>query len=103
MKFLVFIISIFLLGQSLSYCQDESAGQDVVIEHCGDHDDSNKNGDPCSSICACSCCLIVSFSTTETTISNPIIEFFLLERSDAIEIDLPSQFISGLLQPPQFA
>lgn len=103
MKFLVFVISFFLLGQSFGYCQDESANLDVVIECCGDHDDSNEDGDPCFSICACSCCLIVSFNTTETTFSNPTFEISSRERFNTIEIDLKSQFISGILQPPQIA
>lgn len=103
MKFLVFIISFFLLGQSFSYCQDDSLTIDASRVHCGEHDDTDTDGDPCSSVCACSCCLVVSFSETETIISEPLFDISERERFDYIEPGLKNRFISGVLQPPQIA
>jgi len=103
MQYLVFFISFFLLGQSFSYCQDDALILDAIAEHCGDHDDTHTDGGPCSSICACSCCLVTSLNLSVTILPEKFFEINSRRRFSTIQTNFESQFIPGLLQPPQIA
>ncbi|NOY47654.1 hypothetical protein MNBD_BACTEROID02-1257 [hydrothermal vent metagenome] len=59
MKFLAFILSIYILALNFAPCEDNvTVGNDVNVEvsQSGDIDHSHNNLDLCSPFCQCHCC-----------------------------------------------
>ena len=102
MKFLTFILSIYIFALNLAPCNDYTASTDDVkteISQASDTDHQHQNLDLCSPFCNCQCCHInvmhfklVNLKFSIATISTQ--DFFYLNGSE-------KDFTTSILQPPR--
>jgi len=100
MKFLTFILSIYILALNLAPCEDFTVLNNEVkteISQAFDHD--NQDTDLCTPFCICQCCHVnvmqlklvnVTFDTTSISTQD----FFFLTG-------LEKNFTTSILQPPR--
>ncbi|WP_299183378.1 DUF6660 family protein [uncultured Aquimarina sp.] len=102
MKFLAFILSVYIFALNLAPCEDNNMlDDDDKIEVAQADDDNHQHQDPdlCSPFCICHCChihathfKIVDFTITTIDISTEVFYHFK---------GLEKDFNSTILQPPQ--
>ena len=102
MKFVAFILSIYILALNFTPCEDNVLeGNEVKIEISQniDVDHSHADLDLCSPFCQCHCCHIhatyfnlVNLTSTSTQISTEVFTYF-----ENLGTDIPNT----ILQPPR--
>lgn len=102
MKFLAFILSIYIFGLNLAPCDDYGTvdnGFKTEISQALDADHQHQNSDLCSPFCNCHCChvhatqfKIVDFTINTTDISTEVFYHFK---------GLEKDFNPTILQPPR--
>ena len=101
MKFLAFILSIYIFALNLAPCEDNVAlDNEVKTEILQAIGDDHQNSDLCSPFCNCHCChihatyfKIVAFTIDTTNITTEVFYHF-----NGLEKD----FNSTILQPPRY-
>ena len=100
MKFLTFILSIYILALNFSPCEDNSVTNDEVkTEISQQSDGDHANLDLCSPFCQCHCCHIHStyFNKPDFAISTNYISTEVFFHFNGLEKD----FNNTILQPPR--
>lgn len=101
MKFLGFILSIYIFGLNLVPCEDNAAfGNEFKTEISQALDDhQHQDTDLCSPFCYCHCCHIhvTHFNVVDYNLSNTVIYTQEFRYFKGFEKD----FNTTLLQPPQ--
>ncbi|MBU3823129.1 hypothetical protein KO566_13785 [Flavobacteriaceae bacterium XHP0103] len=102
MKFLAFILSIYIFTLNLVPCEDTGTfDNEVKTEISQDLGDNHQHQDAdlCSPFCICQCCHIhvTHFNVVDYSLSNTVIPTQLFYYFDGLEKD----FNTTLLQPPQ--
>ena len=100
MKFLAFILSIYILALNFSPCEDNSSGNDELKTEISEQSSSeHADLDLCSPFCQCHCCHIhttyfniLDFAIASTPISTQVFFHF-----NGLEKD----FNNTILQPPR--
>lgn len=106
MKFLWFVLSIYMFALIVMPCNDGKAS-DKMLHCCGSdsqktddtHKDQNQTHQSCSPFCTCSCCnanaLSVSYFPNLTYLSQEIDNHFITEPSAITKVAIP------VWQPPK--
>ena len=104
MKFLVFILSIYIFTLNLAPCEDYGAGVfnvDVKTEiaQIFDNDHQHQDADLCSPFCICRCCHIstINFKFVDVKFNTsyiPMQDFFY-------QNGIVNDFTTSILQPPK--
>ncbi len=102
MKFLAFILSIYILALNFTPCEDGNAiNNDIKIEisHNGDLDLDHNNLDSCSPFCQCHCCHIhaTSFNLDDSDEASHKISTKIYLHFDGLGKDITN----SILQPPR--
>jgi Family of unknown function (DUF6660) len=102
MKFIAFILSIYILALNFTPCEDSSAvNSDVKIEISliTDVDQSHNFLDLCSPFCQCHCCHIhaTHFNLEELTVASQKISTDIFLHFDGLGKDISH----SILQPPR--
>ncbi len=102
MKFLAFILSIYIFGLNLAPCadyvgSDSDANTEISLSTGDNH--QHQDADLCSPFCICQCCHISAthFNTSDTKLDITYIstqDFFYLNGTE-------KDFTSSILQPPR--
>ncbi len=101
MKFIAFILSIYIFALNLTPCEDNTVSDSEVkteISHSTD-DHQHQDIDLCSPFCSCQCCHIYAtyFKIIDFTIDTTNISTEVFYHFNGLEKD----FNSTILQPPQ--
>ena len=102
MKYLAFILSIYIFALNLAPCEDYSALDNEVkteISQAVDHEHQHQNLDLCSPFCICQCCHIstINFKFVDVSINTSYIstqDFFYQNGTE-------KDFTTSILQPPR--
>jgi hypothetical protein len=102
MKFLAFILSIYIFALNLAPCEDTVMVDNEVkteISQAADNDHQHQDSDLCSPFCNCHCCHIhaTHFSIVDFILENNDISTEVFCHFTGLEKD----FNSSILQPPQ--
>ena len=102
MKFLAFILSIYILALNFAPCEDNgNADNNVKIEisQSGDINHAHNVIDLCSPFCQCHCCHIhaTQFNLEEFTVASHKISTELFLHFDSLGKDISN----SILQPPR--
>ncbi|APG65916.1 MULTISPECIES: DUF6660 family protein [Tenacibaculum] len=102
MKYLAFILSIYILALNLAPCEDYAALDNEVqteISQVTDSDHQHQDSDLCSPFCICQCCHIsaIDFKFVDVNINISYIstkDFFYQNGTE-------KDFTTSILQPPR--
>lgn len=102
MKYLAFILSIYILALNLVPCEDYAIADNEVnieISQNIDGDHQHHGTDVCSPFCICQCCQI---SATHFKIADIKLDITYLSNQDFFYLNgLEKDFSLSVLQPPQ--
>ncbi|MGB5982599.1 MAG: DUF6660 family protein [Nonlabens sp.] len=102
MKWMVAILSMYLLGLNLIPCGDDAIEHDSVENTCNqepqEHDD-----DLCSPFCCCSCCSIPALDLDTANLEWTPVSIEINLHSMYYKNPFWDQFNGWILQPPQLA
>ena len=101
MKFLAFILSIYILALNFAPCQDNDEFNTEVKTEITQHntDDGHMDLDLCSPFCQCHCCQIHATYFKKSNLTNAISE--ISTEVFFHTYGLEKTFISPILQPPK--
>ncbi len=102
MKFLAFILSIYIFALNLAPCEDYTMLDNEIqteISHLADDDHQHQGADLCSPFCICQCCHISAmhfkFVYEKLDISNISTQDFFYQSGTE------KDFTTSILQPPR--
>ncbi|MDN3667356.1 DUF6660 family protein [Algibacter miyuki] len=102
MKFLAFILSIYIFALNLTACDDSVVVNDDVkteISQNLNHDSQHQDADLCSPFCNCQCCHINVTNLKTATIK---FEMAFISTQDFFYLNqLEKDFNTSILQPPR--
>ncbi|WP_299672592.1 DUF6660 family protein [uncultured Polaribacter sp.] len=106
MKFLAFILSIYILTLNLAPCEDYEAGafnDDIEPEISqifdNDHQHQDQDLDLCSPFCICQCCHISTMNFKFVDIKFNI--FYISTQDFFYQNGIKKSFTASILQPPK--
>ena len=110
MKFLNYILSVYLIVLSSLPCADMevSSAAHKAVEIASNHDEKSHNHDKendlCSPFCSCNCCgsQIVSYFNT-TTLNFNVVSKNITTQLPSYISKFTSSFYGSIWQPPQIA
>jgi Family of unknown function (DUF6660) len=102
MKFLAFILSIYILALNFTPCEDSGTvdnNVNVEISQSGDIGDSHNILDLCSPFCQCHCCHVHAtyFNWEEFKVASQNISIKIFSRFEGLSLD----YSTSILQPPR--
>ena len=102
MKFLAFILSMYLFALNLAPCADYVASDDdakTEISQAIDSDHQHPDSDLCSPFCICQCCHI---NATYFKFVDLRFEFTYISTQDFLHLNgTEKDFTNSILQPPR--
>jgi len=103
-KFLAFILSIYILALNFTPCEDgviEDNEFNIEISQFGEINEGNADIDNCSPFCQCQCCHIhtTTYNETDYTIAPIKISTEIILHFDSLGYD----FHNPIFEPPKYA
>ena len=101
MKFLAFILSIYIFSLNIAPCADYVSTDDAKTEisQAIDSDHQHQDSDLCSPFCICQCCHI---SATYLQFANLKLDITLISTQDSLYLNgTEKDFTTSILQPPR--
>jgi hypothetical protein len=102
MKFLAFILSIYIFSLNIAPCADYVATDNdakTEISQAIDSDHQHQDSDLCSPFCICQCCHI---SATYLQFANLKLDITLISTQDFLFLNgTEKDFTTSILQPPR--
>lgn len=104
MRFLAFILSIYILALNFTPCEDgvfEDNAFKIEISQIGEINEGHSDIDNCSPFCQCQCCHIHTTTSNETdyTITTNRIPTEIILHFDSLGKDIHN----SIFQPPKYA
>jgi hypothetical protein len=102
MKFLAFILSIYIFALNLAPCEDNATHDNEVqteISQGMDNDHQHQDSDLCSPFCICQCCHV---SAVHFDIPDLKLDISFISTKDVLYLNgSEKDFTNSVLQPPQ--
>ena len=102
MKYLTFILSLYILALNLAPCEDYAATDNEVqteISQLIDSDHQHQDSDLCSPFCICQCCHINTIDFKFVDVN--IISYYISTQDFFYQNGTEKDFTSSILQPPR--